>query len=56
LRHLYREKCTTIGRFIRVELPSGNSLEGQALDISARGELILDDGNRVSVGDVVHLR
>ncbi len=56
LRHLYREKSATIGCSIRVELPGGKTLEGQALDISAHGELILDDGTRVSVGDVVHLR
>ncbi len=56
LRHLYREKCATIGRLIKIELPGDKSLEGQALDISAHGELILVDGTRVSVGDVVHLR
>jgi BirA family biotin operon repressor/biotin-[acetyl-CoA-carboxylase] ligase len=56
LRHLYREMCATFGRSIRAELPNGNYLEGVAVDISAQGELILADGLRVTVGDIVHLR
>lgn len=55
----YRERCATIGRRVRVELPT-NELVGEAVDVDLSGELVVrdDDGRRhaVSVGDVVHLR
>lgn len=56
LRHLYLESCATIGLTIRAELPNGAAITGKAHDISRRGELILESGLRVSVGDVIHLR
>jgi BirA family biotin operon repressor/biotin-[acetyl-CoA-carboxylase] ligase len=55
----YRDRCATIGRRVRVELPAGE-LVGEALDVDLSGELVVrdDDGRRhsVSVGDVIHLR
>jgi len=56
LRHLYRERSATLGRKIQAELPGGVSRTGLAHDISLAGELILEDGQRITVGDIVHLR
>jgi BirA family biotin operon repressor/biotin-[acetyl-CoA-carboxylase] ligase len=56
LRHLYLERSATLGRKIKAVLPGGDSRTGLAKDISVTGELILEDGQRVSVGDIVHLR
>jgi BirA family biotin operon repressor/biotin-[acetyl-CoA-carboxylase] ligase len=56
LRHLYLERCSTIGLKIEAQLPGGVNKRGVAAGISPHGELILDDGSRVTVGDIVHLR
>jgi len=56
LRHLYTEACATIGNEIRIELPGGTHKNGKAIGITPAGELILEDGSRVTVGDIVHLR
>ncbi len=56
LRHLYNERSATIGREIRIEHPDATYRTGKAVDITPTGELILEDGSRVSVGDIVHLR
>ena len=56
LRHLYNERSATIGRDVRVEHPDGSHKNGRAVDITPAGELILEDGFRVTVGDIVHLR
>jgi BirA family biotin operon repressor/biotin-[acetyl-CoA-carboxylase] ligase len=56
LRHLYRESSATLGRTIKVELPGGAHVDGEAIDISAQGELIMKDGLHITVGDVIHLR
>ena len=55
----YREACSTLGRAVRVQLPGGDPLEGQAVDVDDEGRLLVDDGRRVHVlgaGDVVHVR
>lgn len=55
----YRERCVTLGRRVRVELPVGEVV-GTAADLSPEGGLVVraDDGaaHTVTVGDVVHLR
>ena len=51
----YRPLCDTLGRDVRVELQSG-ATEGKAVDIDAGGGLILESGEVIRVGDVVHLR
>ena len=51
----YRELSATIGREVRVELPDGSKIEGTAVDIDETGSLHLDNGQRITVGDVVHL-
>jgi BirA family transcriptional regulator, biotin operon repressor / biotin---[acetyl-CoA-carboxylase] ligase len=56
LRHLYCEHSATIGRSVKVEHPDGSNITGKAVGITPAGELILEDGSRVTVGDVVHLR
>jgi BirA family biotin operon repressor/biotin-[acetyl-CoA-carboxylase] ligase len=55
----YRELCATLGMHVRAQLPSGESVEGLAVDIRADGALVIDGANGaapVSAGDVVHLR
>lgn len=59
LREAYTFHCGTLGRGVRVELPSGATLEGVAADIDADGRLVvtMEGGQQaVAAGDVVHLR
>ena len=56
LRHLYKERSATIGHDIRIENPDGSHKNAKAVDVTPAGELILEDGSRVTVGDIVHLR
>jgi BirA family biotin operon repressor/biotin-[acetyl-CoA-carboxylase] ligase len=55
----YRERSATIGRRVRVELPT-STLLGTASSVTDEGALVVtdDDGaqHTVTVGDVVHLR
>jgi BirA family biotin operon repressor/biotin-[acetyl-CoA-carboxylase] ligase len=59
LHERYRSALGTLGRRVRVELPSGE-IVGTAVDIEADGRLIVVDecamSHRLAVGDVVHLR
>ena len=52
----YRALSSTVGREVRAVLPGGGVLEGRAIGIGANGELLLESGDVVSVGDIVHLR
>jgi BirA family biotin operon repressor/biotin-[acetyl-CoA-carboxylase] ligase len=55
----YAARCSTIGRRVRVDLPGGEPLEGEAVGVDEGGRLEVDDGRRVHVlgaGDVVHVR
>lgn len=56
----YRERCSTLGQRVRVELSGGRELIGTGHDIAVDGTLVVrsDDGvdHSVSAGDVVHLR
>ena len=56
LRIDYRLRSSTLGSPVEVTLANGERTTGIASDISTRGELILDSGEVISVGDVVHLR
>lgn len=59
LRDEVAEACHTIGRSVRVQLPSGDDLLGTAVGIDADGRLIVEaDAGIVAVaaGDVTHLR
>jgi BirA family transcriptional regulator, biotin operon repressor / biotin---[acetyl-CoA-carboxylase] ligase len=59
LRAEYLRNCATIGRPVRVELPGGATISGQARDIDGAGRLLVAAGDaveRVSAGDVIHVR
>lgn len=50
----YRQRCATLGRTVRVELP-GAVVEGRADEVADDGCLVVA-GRRIPAGDVVHLR
>jgi len=56
----YRRGCSTIGRDVRVHLPTGEVLSGTATTVDVAGQLVIrtEDGDerRVSAGDVLHVR
>ena len=59
LRDRYRDRCVTLGRQVRAELPGGGAVTGTALDVDDTGSLQLatPDGPRtISAADIVHLR
>jgi len=61
LRASYVAACATVGRRVRVDLPAGQALEGEATGVDAEGRLlVLADGGSearaVAAGDVVHVR
>lgn len=60
LADAYADACTTVGRRVRVDLPDGGALEGEAVGVDASGRLVVQapDGTRheVGAGDVVHVR
>jgi BirA family transcriptional regulator, biotin operon repressor / biotin---[acetyl-CoA-carboxylase] ligase len=59
LREAYRAMCATLGRRVRVELPDGSTLIGEAVDVEEAGRLVVraDDGEHLlNAGDVVHVR
>ncbi|TSA20180.1 MAG: biotin--[acetyl-CoA-carboxylase] ligase [Actinomycetales bacterium] len=55
LTPVYRKLSATLGREVRVELPGGVNIEAIALDIDSTGALHLDNGQAITVGDVIHL-
>jgi BirA family biotin operon repressor/biotin-[acetyl-CoA-carboxylase] ligase len=58
LRGEYERSCSTIGRRVRVELPTGR-LEGTAAGVDPDGGLVVEGASgrvTVSAGDVVHVR
>ena len=56
----YRRGCATLGRQVRVQLPGGDELAGEATTVDPDGQMVIRtaDGtaHRVSAGDVVHVR
>lgn len=60
LREAYRAHCSTLGRAVRVQLPTGRQVIGYATDIATDGAIVVvaDDGSRrtFAAADVVHLR
>jgi BirA family biotin operon repressor/biotin-[acetyl-CoA-carboxylase] ligase len=56
----YRERCSTIGRVVRVDLPGGQPLHGEAEGVDDEGRLLVREaGGRLhalAAGDVVHVR
>ena len=55
IRDSYVRRCVTLGTRVRVSLPDGGSLEGQATGIDELGRLLVD-GRAISAGDVTHVR
>jgi BirA family transcriptional regulator, biotin operon repressor / biotin---[acetyl-CoA-carboxylase] ligase len=58
LRLAYAERCATLGRMVRAELPDGTSVSGRAGSVDPDGALVVvtASGPRtVAAGDVVHL-
>lgn len=59
LADAYRARCDTLGRQVRAELPSGEVVTGQAVDVDTTGRLVIataDGEQAVSAGEIVHLR
>jgi BirA family biotin operon repressor/biotin-[acetyl-CoA-carboxylase] ligase len=59
LRAAYAASCVTVGRTVRVELPSGETLTGPATGIDPGGRLLVRGSHgetAVGAGDVVHVR
>lgn len=54
-RRAYRDRCSTLGEAVRVELPGGTTVEGTAEAVDDDGRLVVD-GTAYGAGDVVHLR
>jgi BirA family biotin operon repressor/biotin-[acetyl-CoA-carboxylase] ligase len=55
IRDSYVRRCVTLGTRVRVSLPNGGSMEGQATGIDELGRLLVD-GNAISAGDITHVR
>ncbi|MGZ4665589.1 MAG: biotin--[acetyl-CoA-carboxylase] ligase, partial [Frankiaceae bacterium] len=47
--------CGTLGREVRIELPSGGVATGVASDVDVTGSLIVN-GVAYAAGDVAHVR
>jgi BirA family biotin operon repressor/biotin-[acetyl-CoA-carboxylase] ligase len=61
LRAAYVERCVTVGSTVRVELPAGRQLSGEATGVDAAGALLVAPSPgaepvAVTAGDVVHVR
>lgn len=52
----YRKFCATIGKSVEISLPNGRSLRSTAMGITDLGELVLENGEQLRIGDVIHLR
>lgn len=59
MRAAYADSCRTLGRRVRVELPSGEIVHGEAVGIDPDGRLLVagfEGITALSAGDVVHVR
>ncbi|MSO32471.1 MAG: biotin--[acetyl-CoA-carboxylase] ligase [Ilumatobacteraceae bacterium] len=56
----YKQALKTIGQQVRVDMPGGSEIIGQAVDVEADGRLVVLDDlevfHRIDTADVVHLR
>ncbi|WP_433606187.1 biotin--[acetyl-CoA-carboxylase] ligase [Prescottella agglutinans] len=56
----YRERCGTLGRLVRAELPGDRELVGVATDVDVEGRIVIkaegESPVAVSAGDITHLR
>lgn len=59
VRAAYERSCSTIGRAVRVHLPTGTVVDGTATGVDASGCLVVQTGEgprTFAAGDVVHVR
>lgn len=59
LAGIVADRCVTLGQRVRVSLPGGDTLEGQASRLDEDGRLVVDSGGALTVvgaGDIVHVR
>jgi BirA family biotin operon repressor/biotin-[acetyl-CoA-carboxylase] ligase len=60
LHEQYSASLATIGQAVRVELATGNIVEGRAIEVQRDGRLVVLDNcaisHHIDTGDVVHLR
>jgi len=59
LRAAYVEGSSTLGQDVRVDLPSGETVTGRAVDIDEGGRLVVETGGgntAIAAGDVIHVR
>lgn len=55
----YRQRCDTVGRRVRLDLPDGTEIVGAATDVDAAGRIVVDSAGTpvvASAADVTHLR
>ena len=52
----YSSRCETLGLSVEISKPDGSTMRGRATSIARGGELVLESGEEISVGDIVHLR
>lgn len=55
IRAEYAAVCSTVGRDVRVHLPTGEVLEARATAVDGNGRLVVG-GRALAAGDVVHVR
>lgn len=51
----YKKLSSTIGMFVKIKTLKGD-IEGKAIDVDEHGRLILESGEIIVSGDVIHLR
>ena len=51
----YRALSATIGNEVKALLPNGDEIFGKAKGVGSDGELLLESGDVITVGDIVHL-
>jgi len=56
LKSRYRALSQTIGMNVSVQLPDGGKIVGRAIGVDNEGQLMLESGDHINVGDVLHLR
>jgi BirA family biotin operon repressor/biotin-[acetyl-CoA-carboxylase] ligase len=60
LHEQYSASLATLGQSVRVEMATGEFIEGRAIEVQSDGRLVvLDDcaiSHHIDTGDVVHLR
>ena len=56
LTSTYMALSQTIGSEVKISLPDAKVIQGLAIGVDCEGQLMLESGDRISVGDIAHLR